>query len=130
MQLRHHRLNEVVATDTSFSSIRLIKGYCWCAQMFYGCTSRHLDVFGVKDSDEEFPEAFICHRGIPSALHCDNAKAQQSERIKRIHHNLVIADRHTEPHSPCRCTEHLARAFKAKTKQSATKYKFGILHKA
>ena len=102
MQLRHRRLNEVVATDTYFSSIRSLEGY-WCAQVFYGCTSRRLDVFGMKDSDGEFPEAymdFIRQRGIPSALHCDNAKAQQSERVKRIHRDLVIADRHTEPHSP------------------------------
>jgi hypothetical protein len=74
MQLRHCHLNEVVATDTYFSCIHSLEGYC-CAQVFYGCTSCHLDVFGMKDSDGEFPaEAymdFIRQRGIPSGLHCD-----------------------------------------------------------
>ena len=102
MQLRHRRLNEIIATDTWFSTYPSLEGFN-CAQVFYGCTSRRLDVYGMKHSDGEFPGIyldFIRQRGIPSALHCDNAKAQQSERVKRIHRDLVIADRHTEPHSP------------------------------
>jgi hypothetical protein len=102
MQLRHRRLNEIIATDIWFSSYPSLEGFN-CAQVFYGCTSRRLDVYDMKHSDGEFSEIYldlIRQRGIPSALHCNNAKAQQSERVKHIHRDLVIADRHTEPHSP------------------------------
>ena len=80
MQLRPRCLNEVVATDTYFSSICLLEGY-WCAQVFYGCTSHGLDVFGMKDLDGAFPEAymdFIRQHGIPSGLNCVNAKASKA----------------------------------------------------
>ena len=43
---------------------------------------------------------FIRQHGIPSALRCDNAKSEVSQRVHQIHRELVIVDQWTEPHSP------------------------------
>jgi hypothetical protein len=61
--LRHTRLNEVIATDTYFSSTKSIEGYYstksiegfYCAQVFFGMTSKTLYVAGMK-TESEFPE--------------------------------------------------------------------------
>jgi hypothetical protein len=45
--LRHKRLNEVIATDTYFSSTKSIEGF-YCAQVFFGMTSKTLYVAGMK----------------------------------------------------------------------------------
>jgi hypothetical protein len=52
--LRHKRLNEVIATDTYFSSVKSIEGY-YCAQVFFGMTSKMLYVAGMK-TESEFPD--------------------------------------------------------------------------
>ena len=99
--LRHKRLNEVIATDTYVSSVKSIEGY-YCAQVFFGMTSKMLYVAGMK-TESEFPDVyldFIRQRGIPSALRRDNAKSEMSHRVRKIHRDLVIADQWTEPHSP------------------------------
>jgi len=99
--LRHKRLNEVIATDTYFASDKSIEGY-YCAQVFFGMTSKSLFVAGMK-TESEFPDVyldFIRQNGIPSALRRDNAKSEMSQRVKNIHRDLVIADQWTEPHSP------------------------------
>ena len=65
-------------------------------------TSKSLFVAGMK-TESEFPDVyldFIRQNGIPSALRCDNAKSEMSQRVKIIHCDLVIADQWTEPHSP------------------------------
>ena len=49
--LRKKKLNEVVATDIYFSSVRSIEGY-WCAQVFCDCTSMRLKVYGMKRESE------------------------------------------------------------------------------
>ena len=99
--LRWPRLNEVVATDTYFSSVKSIEGY-YCSQVFYGLTSKKLHIEGMS-TESHFPDAymdFIRKNGIPHTLRRDNAKAERSERIKEIHRDLIIADQWTEPHSP------------------------------
>jgi len=99
--LRHKRLNEVIATDTYFASERSLEGY-YCAQVFFGMTSKSLFVAGMK-TESEFPDVyldFIRQNGIPSALRRDNAKSEMSQRVRQIHRDLVIADQWTEPHSP------------------------------
>jgi hypothetical protein len=73
--LRHERLNEVIATDTYFASEKSLEGY-YCAQVFFGMTSKSLYVAGMK-TESEFPDMhldFIRQNGIPSALCRDNAK--------------------------------------------------------
>jgi hypothetical protein len=99
--LRHKRLNEVFATDTYFSRVKSIERY-YCAQVFFGMTSKMLYVARMK-TESEFPDVyldFIRLCGIPSALRRNNAKSEMSHRVRQIHHDLVIADQWTEPHSP------------------------------
>jgi hypothetical protein len=99
--LRHKSLNEVIATDTYFASERSLEGY-YCAQVFFGMTSKSLYVPGMK-TESEFPDVyldFIRQNDIPSALRRDNAKSEMSQRVRHIHYDLVISDQRTEPHSP------------------------------
>jgi hypothetical protein len=91
--LRHKRLNEVIATDTYFSSTKSLEGF-YCAQVFFGMTSKMLYVAGMK-TESEFPDVyldFIRQHGIPSALRRDNAKSEMSQRVCQIHRDLVFAD--------------------------------------
>jgi hypothetical protein len=99
--LRHKRPNEVIATDSYFSSERSIEGY-HCAQVFFVMTSKMLVVSGMK-TESEFPDVyldFVRQHGIPSALRRDNAKSEMRQRVRQIHKDLVIADQWTEPQSP------------------------------
>jgi hypothetical protein len=50
-------------------------------------TSKMLIVAGMKN-ESEFPGIYldvIRQYGIPSALRCDNAKSEMSQRVKQIH---------------------------------------------
>jgi len=99
--LRKKRLNEIISTDTYFSSIRSIEGYT-CAQAFYGCTSRTIHVYGMR-TESEFPEIyrdFIRERGAPHTLRRDNAQSEKSEAIMEINRENCIKDEFTEPHHP------------------------------
>jgi hypothetical protein len=92
---------KVITTDTNFSSTKSIEGF-YCAQVFFGMTSKTLYVAGMK-TESEFPDGylhFIRQHGIPSALRRDNAKSVMSQRVCQIHRDLVIADQWTEPYSP------------------------------
>ena len=94
-------LNEVIATDTYFANEKSIEGYHF-AQVFFGLTSKMLFVAGMK-TESEFSGLyldFIRIYGITSAISCDNAKSEMSQRVRQIHRDLVIADQWTEPHSP------------------------------
>jgi len=55
--LRHKRLNEVIATDTYFANEKSIEGY-YCAQVFFGMTSKSLFVAGMK-TESEFPDVYL-----------------------------------------------------------------------
>ena len=84
--LGRKRLNEVVSIDTYFLSTKSIEGYN-CAQVFYGCTSKFIEVHGMK-TESEFPEVykdFLRERGIPHTLQKDNAKSKNSAAVKEIH---------------------------------------------
>jgi hypothetical protein len=83
------------------SSTKSTEGF-YCAQVFFGMTSKMLYVAGMK-TESEFPDVyldFIRQHGIPSSLRRDNAKSEMSWRVHQIHRDLVIADQWTEPHSP------------------------------
>ena len=98
-QLRRPRLNEIVATDTQFASVKSIEGYT-CSQMFYGCTSNLMEVYGMRQ-EAAFPDAyqdFMREWGIPHTLRRDNSKTQGSDKIKKLHRDLIIADQFSEPH--------------------------------
>ena len=99
--LNRPRLNEVIATDTYFSAIKSIEGYT-CSQVYYGCTSRTIHVYGMK-TESEFPSTyqdFLRDQGIPHTLRRDNAKSQKSQVITEINRELIVADSFTEPHHP------------------------------
>ena len=93
------RLNEVVATDTYFSSVKSVEGYT-CAQIFYCCTSNLMEVYGMKQeaSFVDSYQDFMRDRGIPHTLRRDNSKTQNKEEVKRLHRDLVIADQFSKPH--------------------------------
>jgi hypothetical protein len=54
---RHKRLNEVIATDTYFSIVKSNEGY-YCAQVFFGMTSKMLYVAGMM-TESEFPDVYL-----------------------------------------------------------------------
>ena len=74
--MNRHKLREKVATDVLFAHVKALGGYN-CAQVFYGMTSRCINVYGMK-SKSEFPKAyqdFLRNKGIPTVLRRDGAKA-------------------------------------------------------
>ena len=99
--LRRPRLNEVIATDTYFSSVRSIEGYN-CAQVYYGCTSKIIEVYGMRTESEFIStyQDFMRERGIPHTLRRDNAKSENSAALKQLHRDLIVNDQFTEPHHP------------------------------
>ncbi len=99
--LRRKRRNEMVATDTYFSTVPAICG-ATCAQVFYGCKTRILRVYGLA-TESQFPSAlsdFLREEGIPHTLKRDNAKSEKSEEVEEINRKYLIADSFTEPHHP------------------------------
>jgi hypothetical protein len=55
--LQHKRLNDVIATDIYFESEKSVEGY-YCAQVFFGMTSKSLHVAGTK-TESEFPGVYL-----------------------------------------------------------------------
>jgi hypothetical protein len=55
--LRHKRLNEVIATDSYFSSENSIDWY-YCAQIYFGMTSKMPHVTGMK-TESEFLDVYL-----------------------------------------------------------------------
>jgi hypothetical protein len=67
--LRNKRLNEIIATDTYFSSTKSIEGF-FSAQVFFGITSKTLYVAGMK-IESTFSDVyldFIRQHGKPIAF--------------------------------------------------------------
>ena len=99
--LNKFRLREIVSTDTIFSSVQAIGG-ARCAQVFYGLTSHHMDVFGM-DSKGQFSEVykeFIRDQGIPSGLHRDNAPEQKSHVVTQLNRDYGIKESFAEAGYP------------------------------
>ena len=91
--LRKQQLNEVVAMDTYFSTLRSLEGYT-CSQVFFGCTSQLLYVVGMR-TEAEFPDAygdFLRDYGIPHTLRRDNAKSQQNPEVLQLHRQNCVVD--------------------------------------
>ena len=98
-QLRRPRLNEVVATDTKFAKVRSVEGYT-CSQVFYGTKSNIMEVYGMRQ-EASFPDVyqdFMRDWGIPHTSRRDNSQAQNSEAVKKLHRDRIIADQFSEPH--------------------------------
>ena len=91
------RLQETISTDDKKFSSRQYGGE-WYAQVFYGTVSRMINVYGMKRKGE-FPKVyrdFICDEGIPSVLHCDQAKYEDSELVQDIQREFMIKDSFSE----------------------------------
>ena len=61
------------------------RGYT-CAQVFFGMTSKVINVYGMK-SKSEFPQVytdFLRTEGIPTVLRRDNAPEEQSAKVTRL----------------------------------------------
>ena len=94
------RLDEAVATDPMFSNVRSLHHGYYGAQVFLGCTSLRIDVYGFR-KHRNFPKIykdFIREQGAPSMLRRDNAKDEQSEEVLDIHRDYMIKDRFSEPY--------------------------------
>ena len=97
--LNLQRLNEAVATDTYFANCRAIGG-ATCAQVFFGCKSKMINVYPMK-SESEGPNAyedFLREEGIPSIVHRDNAKMQTGDDFAVLNRHYLVKDGLTEPY--------------------------------
>ena len=94
-------MNDIVCTDTYFSTVKSIAGY-WCAQVFFALVAMFMDTFGMKTESEYISaeQDFMRERGIPHTLRRDNARSQNSADVKALHRDLLIKDEFTEPHHP------------------------------
>ena len=91
-------MNEKVSTDTIFASVKALNGYN-CAQVFFGLTSKCIDVYPMK-SKLQFPEVlsdFLRNVSIPNVLRCDNAKEENSAAVKQQLRKMIISDEFSEP---------------------------------
>ena len=95
--MNRFRLREKVSTDTMFAGTTAIGGFT-CAQVFYGTTSRVINVYGMK-SKSDFPLVyadFLRNEGIPTVLRRDNAPEEQSQAVTTINRKYLIKDEYLE----------------------------------
>jgi hypothetical protein len=98
------RINEVVSTNMAYLDIDgqsdgIVAMACGF-QLFAGNESCHLAVYPVQ-TDGAFPAIlgeYIRTHGTPNKLFSDNAKAQQSAKVKEILRNFAVANASLEPH--------------------------------
>ena len=99
--LNVRRIDEPVATDTFFSSVKALDGET-CAQLYCGKYSFHTKVYGMK-TESQMPDTlgdYIREIGAPYALISDNAKSETSEAVKAYLRKYCIKDMQTEPMHP------------------------------
>jgi Reverse transcriptase (RNA-dependent DNA polymerase) len=100
--LNRKRINETVATDTFFSSVRDVSG-ATCAQVFYGITSHFINVYALKteaDGPQAF-EDFARTEGLPNTIRSDNSKMQRySAKLTARLREWMVKSEFTEPHHP------------------------------
>ena len=80
-----------------FASTTAISSFT-CAQVFYGTTSRVINVYGMK-SKPEFPAVyadFLRNEGIPTVLRIDNAPEEHSHIITTTNRKYLIKDEYSE----------------------------------
>ena len=90
-----------MTTDTFLASERSIEGFT-CAQVYVGCTSKAIFVYGMR-TESQFMETyhdFMRENRIPSVLKRDNVKSEQSAEITALNRKFLVSDQFTEPHHP------------------------------
>ena len=100
--LNRKRIDETVATDTFFSSIRDVSGTN-CAQIFYGLRSHFMNIYPLK-TEADGPQAFddfARYEGLPNVIRSDNSKMQRySQKLLTRLREWLVAAEFTEPHNP------------------------------
>lgn len=97
--LKWGRLNDEVATDTGFSSVKCRHG-CNCFQIFAAKNSGFTETMEMK-KESNGPEAladFIREHGAPHTIFSDNAKMIGGKRWKKVLRGAYIKSRFSEPH--------------------------------
>ena len=95
--MNRFRLREKVSTDALFAICTALGGYS-CAQVFYGTTSRVINVYGMK-SKADFPKVcadFLRNKGIPTVLRRDNAPEEDSSAVTKLQRKYLIKDEFSE----------------------------------
>ena len=92
------RLNETVAMDTFFASVKAIGGYT-CCQLFVGKKSHIVECFPLTSESylSESVQDFIRKWGAPNCLFSDNAKSEIGRAVKEILRKYNIRHDTTEP---------------------------------
>ena len=97
--MNRFRLREKVSTDVLFAHAKGLYGVT-CAQVYYGMTSRMINVYPMK-SKAEFPNTyadFLREQGIPTVLRRDGAKEEDSSTVKKMQRKHLVKDEFSEPH--------------------------------
>ena len=92
------RLDEVVSTDPIFANCASLHDNYVGAQIYYGLTSRNIDIYGFKQ-ESEFPENledFVRNHGAMKILRRDNAQSERSGRVTEIQRKYRIGDGFSE----------------------------------
>ena len=91
-----------MSTDPLFSNVKSAFDGFTGAQVFYGCTSHCIHVYGITSKGEfhQVYKDFIREHGAPSILRRDNAKEENSTAIQAIQRELLIKDEFIEPKNP------------------------------
>ena len=98
--LNVYRRDETVATDFIYANVPAIDSGAIGAQVFVGCTSHVIDVYGCK-TDGQYINTLqdqIRQRGAPNKIISDNAQAQISNKIHDLLCLYMIGDGQSEPH--------------------------------
>ena len=99
--LRVPRLNEEVASDTFFPSVKSKRGNT-CSQFFAGQSSRRWDVFPLKSEkyNDTALQDFTRQVGAPDVLISDNAQSETGADWTKHCRTYCINTKTTEPHTP------------------------------
>ena len=100
-QLWRYNIQEVVCMDDFHGKHRAHGGLEYAA-VFYGNTSKMINVYGMKKKSD-VPKAyldFLREEGIPGRLHRDKAKQNESEQLDEINRKYNVKDSFSEPYCP------------------------------
>ena len=98
--LRPKRINDVMFTDTFFSSIVSIRGFCMF-QLFCYKKSKY-NVVKLMKRESQVPTAYedcVIEHGAPNRVVTDNAKALTSNRFRNISRKYCISVGNTVPYA-------------------------------
>lgn len=98
--LNFRRLTETISMDSLPASVNAFGGYRM-GQVFYGTSSKCIDVYGMK-KEKEIPKVymdFMREHGVPQVLRRDGAAVQKSAAMMEINRERHVKDEWSEPHN-------------------------------